>query len=388
MTSLSLVGGRALLPYGVQDNVTVTLDDGEIAQIGGRSVGREWRVDGLIVAPGVIDLHGDAFERQLMPRPRVHFDPRIALIDSDRQLITNGITTCFHGLTYSWEPGLRSVTAGRALIAAINAVRPKLASDTHIHLRWETYNVEAENEIVEWLRARVISLLAFNDHTPGMVYKASQPDGLFEYTERSGLKLDAFRALLDRVAARQAVVPNVVERLAAAARVAGVPMASHDDETPDQRRWYSSLGSTISEFPKNEPTARVARESGHHIVMGAPNVVRGGSHLSAVSASEMVGRGLCSILTSDYYYPALLYAPFRLATDGICSLAEAWKLVASNPAAAARLDDRGVIAPGKRADLVLIDDSDPTLPRVVATLVAGRAVFCERMELAGELAPA
>jgi alpha-D-ribose 1-methylphosphonate 5-triphosphate diphosphatase len=170
-------------------------------------------------------------------------------------------------------------------------------------------------------------------------------------------------------------VPAAVEYLASVARDAGVPMASHDDTSPDQRRWFRSLGCEISEFPKNEPTARVAREDGHDIIMGAPNVVRGGSHLSSASASEMVGAGLCTILASDYCYPAQLHAAFRLARDKVCPFETAWRLISANPARAARLDDRGVLAVGKRADLIVVDDSRADMPRVVATIVAGKPVF-------------
>ncbi len=68
---------------------------------------------GLLVLPGIVDIHGDAFERQLQPRPGVDFPADIALADTESQLLANGITTAFHGVTLSWEPGLRSLTAWR-----------------------------------------------------------------------------------------------------------------------------------------------------------------------------------------------------------------------------------------------------------------------------------
>jgi alpha-D-ribose 1-methylphosphonate 5-triphosphate diphosphatase len=121
-------------------------------------------------------------------------------------------------------------------------------------------------------------------------------------------------------------------------------------------------------------TARDAAASGDQIVLGAPNVMRGKSHLGWVNASEMVAQGLCSVLASDYYYPAPLLAAFRLAEDGVAPLAAAWRLVSEAPARAVGLDDRGRIERGRRADLILVDAAIPRRPRVVAALAAGRIV--------------
>ena len=377
---VALVGGRVLTPAGLESDTTITFDGGRIAALGAPASGAmPLCARGLLVLPGIVDMHGDAFERQLMPRPGVHFDAGLALLDTDRQLVANGITTAFHAVTYSWEPGLRGPDAGRAFVAALEAMRSVLGCDTRLHLRWETFNLDVEDEVAGWLAEGIISLLAFNDHTPAIVKKSGHRDAMLKYGERSGLDLNDFRALLDRVAARRAAVPAAIERLAAAARAGGVPMASHDDATSETRRWFHSLGCNISEFPMNEPTARTAREEGSDVIMGAPNVVRGGSHLALVSAADMIGKGLCTILSSDYYYPALLHAVWRLGRDGVCPLAAAWRLVSENPARAAGLNDRGALAPGKRADVVVVDDSRPDMPRVVATFVAGKPVFFDEL---------
>ena len=378
--------GRVLTPRGLETNASLTIEGDEIVSVGAPPAGGR-RLDArrLLVLPGIVDLHGDAFERQLMPRPGVHFEPQLALIDTDRQLVANGITTAFHGITYSWEPGLRAPEAGRALIAALAATAGRLGCDTRVHLRWETYNLDVVDEVAGWLADGTVALLAFNDHTPDIVRKSEEPATALKYAERSGLSFEAFREVVNRAAARASAVPTAIERLAATARRHGVPMASHDDESPDIRRWYHALGCQISEFPKNEPTARTAHDAGCDIVMGSPNIVRGGSHISAVSAADMVAKGLCTILSSDYYYPALLQAAFRLARDGVCSLPTAWRLVSENPARAASLTDRGALAVGRRADLILVDDSEPELPRVAATFAAGRPVFADRALVAEDV---
>jgi alpha-D-ribose 1-methylphosphonate 5-triphosphate diphosphatase len=152
-------------------------------------------------------------------------------------------------------------------------------------------------------------------------------------------------------------------------------MASHDDDSLDTRMRFRALGCRISEFPLDEATARGALTTGDVVVLGAPNVIRGGSHAGRLGAAHAVGQGLCSVLTSDYYYPAQLHAAFALVRQGVVPLGPAWDLISANAAAAVGLSDRGAIASGKRADLVLVDDRDPALPSVAATLVAGRAAY-------------
>lgn len=334
---------------------------------------------GLLVLPGIVDVHGDAFERQLQPRPGVAFAPTVALLDSDRQILANGITTAFHALTCSWEPGLRSLEMARTIVSAVGALRPRLGADTHIQLRHETYNLAAEPEVIDWIRERKISALAFNDHMSGTVTVRKRPDKLAKMMERTGLDRQAFEALVEEVLAGAPRIPQSLARLAAASIEAGVPVLSHDDASPAARRMYRGLGVTISEFPLNEPAALEAREASEHIVFGAPNVVRGGSHTGCPSATDMIARGYCSVLASDYFYPAPLLAAFKLADEGIVPLDTAWRLISTNPAAAMGLDDRGLIDKGKRADIVLVaPPSDSAGPRVVATIAAGRIVYlCE-----------
>jgi alpha-D-ribose 1-methylphosphonate 5-triphosphate diphosphatase len=192
--------------------------------------------------------------------------------------------------------------------------------------------------------------------------------------ERSGLSGGDFDRLVANVVSRGREVTDSLVRLAHAARSAGVRMLSHDDSTPAMRRHFRALGVGIAEFPINEETAREAAEGGDFIVLGAPNVVRGGSHTGWTKASDMIAKGLCSVLASDYYYPAQLLAAFRLATDGVLPLVAAWDLVSAAPARAAGLSDRGMLAVGCRADIVLVDDADPRRPRIVAVIAAGRIV--------------
>lgn len=330
---------------------------------------------GLLVLPGIVDIHGDAFERQMMPRPGVGFPIDVALADSDRQAIANGITTVFHAATWSWEPGLRGSESIHRLADAIENERGRLAADTRLHLRHETFNLDAEETIANWLSSGRVGLLAFNDHMTSTVSSMRRPEKRALMVQRSGLGNEEFDSLVARTVARGFDVPASVGRLASVARAHGVPMLSHDDDTPERRREHRALGIEIAEFPVNEETAREARNAGEYTVFGAPNVVRGGSHTGWIAATDMIRKNLCSILASDYYYPAPLLAAFRLVADGVLDLPQAWRLVSAHPAAAAGLGDRGEVRPGARADIILVDDADARRPRVVAVVAGGRIAW-------------
>jgi len=375
MTDILIEGGRALLGNSILET-SVQIASGKISALGSDHGSSSFGLDArdLLVLPGIVDLHGDAFERQMMPRPGVGFPVDVALIDSDRQAIGNGITTVFHATTWSWEPGLRSGNNATRLLEAIETLRPQLAADTRFHLRHETYNLDAETDIAQWLSGGRIDLFAFNDHMDSTVASLAKPQKRNRMVERTGLSDEAFNSLVERVVCRGDAVPASVARLAKAARDASVRMLSHDDESPAMRKAFRAQGVSIAEFPVNEETAREAAEAGDFIVFGAPNVVRGGSHTGWTKAADMIAKGLCSILASDYYYPAQLLAACRLADDGVLPLAEAWNLISAAPARAAGLADRGVLAEGCRADIILVDDELPLRPRIVAVIAAGRLV--------------
>ncbi|SDK14806.1 alpha-D-ribose 1-methylphosphonate 5-triphosphate diphosphatase [Bradyrhizobium sp. Rc2d] len=375
MTDIFLEGGRALIGAELVET-SLFVSGTDIAQVDTSRGRARLAIDArnLLVLPGIVDLHGDAFERQMMPRAGVDFPIDVALTDSDRQAISNGITTVFHATTCSWEPGLRSADNARGLMEAIERQRPQFAADTRLHLRHETYNLDAEAEISQWLAEGRVDLFAFNDHMDGTVADMAKPRKRNRMVERTGLSSEEFDRLVERVVAGAADVPASVSRLAATARAAGVRMLSHDDATPAMRQEFRELGALIAEFPINEETARAAASHGDAIVYGAPNVVRGGSHTGWTRASDMIAKGLCSVLASDYYYPAQLLAAFRLAADGVLPLTEAWDLVSAGPARATGLTDRGIIAHGRRADILLVDDSVQLRPRLIAVISGGKLV--------------
>jgi alpha-D-ribose 1-methylphosphonate 5-triphosphate diphosphatase len=364
---MRIVGGTVLLASDGLVKTDVGMNGGVIDSAGRGAV---FDASGLLVLPGIVDLHGDAFERQIQPRPGVDFPMDLALRDTESQLLANGITTAFHGVTLSWEPGLRSLTAWRSLLAALDA--GSWTCDMRVHLRWEAYNLEALDTAVADIENGRVHLLAFNDHTPSILNKLKDPVEGAKYSGRAGMKMEAFRAMADEISSRANEVPAGLDRIGAAARAAGLPMASHDDDSIAVRDGFRARGARICEFPMAEEVGRAAVEAGDFVAMGCPNVVRGGSHLGWASAARLAEAGVCTVLTSDYYYPAMMRAAFVLAERGVLDLARAWGLISENPARAGGLTDRGVIAAGKRADLVVVD---PATSRAVATVAGGRVAY-------------
>jgi alpha-D-ribose 1-methylphosphonate 5-triphosphate diphosphatase len=368
MDGLRVSGGMVLLADGTMRQEDLLASNGKF-ELGCSGGGTKAALDarGLLVLPGIVDIHGDAFERQMQPRPGVGFPADVALADTEAQLLANGITTAFHGVTLSWEPGLRGLDAWRTLLDAL-AARP-WTCDMRVHLRWEAFNLEALDTALADIAAGRVHLLAFNDHTPAILKRVGDPLTGAKYSERAGMTLADFQALAERVGAWEARVPAALERIGTAARAAGIPLASHDDASVTMREAFRALGARICEFPIEKVVGQAAREAGDWVVMGSPNVVRGGSHLGWASAAKLAEEGICSVLSSDYYYPAMMRAALILAGRGTLDMARAWALISTNPAAATGLADRGTIATGQRADIVVVD---PARPSIVATIAGGR----------------
>ncbi|MBU1247346.1 MAG: alpha-D-ribose 1-methylphosphonate 5-triphosphate diphosphatase [Proteobacteria bacterium] len=374
--TMNIRNARLLLPNGEVRSGDLVVAEGLIQKLdASEASGKTIDAQGKLVLPGIIDLHGDGFERHIMPRAGVSFERSLGLLDTDRTMAANGITTAYHGLTYSWEPGLRSREAARAFLVDFGKLRPLLGCDTRLHLRYETYNLPALEEIEGWVRQGLVDMLAFNDHIDNMFKHLERYDKMSGYLHRTGLQREEFLALLHEIHGRKDQVSTGIERLAESARAMGIAMASHDDPNPTVRAWYNTLGCRISEFPLDEDTARAAHAMGDAVVLGAPNALRGKSHDKRLMARDAIRAGLCDVLSSDYYYPAQLQAPFALAREGVCDFSVAWGLVSAGPAKAAGLADRGSIEPGMRADLIIVDDSNPGLPFAVMTMCGGRPIF-------------
>ena len=377
-TEQVLRNGKVLLEGEGLVTTDLMIDGGRIVEIGSsiRYAGvQEIDATGCLVLPGIIDIHGDAFERNVMPRPKTMFPLDIAMLETDRQLAANGITTAYHGITISWEPGLRCLALSLSVIAALDAIEAQTLVDNRLHIRWENYAIDEVPDVVSLFRRARKPLLAFNDHTTSGISGTRNPSKFRTSAEKAMISVEDYLTLLQEMAGRSGKVRFATETVAAQARAHGVQMLSHDDTTPEMRGDYRSLGVHIAEFPMNWQTVEAAAAAGDAVVLGAPNVVRGGSHNGAISAQEGIQRGQCHILASDYYYPSLRYAALKLATENVVSFEAAWQLVSATPAQVLGLQDRGSLAIGKRADVIIVNEQSG---QVVQTLVNGRSVYNTR----------
>ncbi len=369
---LRLIGAE-ILRDGEMQRRSVALADGRIT----RGPLPEVDLSGYLILPGIVDLHGDAFERHLFPRPKAAFPMASALATTDREAAAQGVTTAFLAQGWSWEGGHRSPEAALVLLEAVQAYRPRALIDLRVQLRAETHLVEAQDALVAAVRQHRVGLVVFNDHLDeGIEMRRASPAAFAQWAYKLGRPPEELLTAIERAARRSPEVPRHLCALAEAFDDLGVAYGSHDDPDGETRERYSMIGARIAEFPTTRRAAAAAKAMMNPVLMGAPNVVRGGSQAGNVAAETLVAEGLCDALVSDYHYPALPLAVWTLVDRGLASLPQAWAMVSTNPAEILRLPDRGRIEPGLRADLVIVNAATRA---VEATISGGRLAY-----LAGE----
>lgn len=362
-------GGTVLTPDGLAAG-DLHVSGGLIAETGGAHA---VDLSGWTLLPGIVDAHGDGFERHVAARRGALTEMENGLVALEAELAANGITTATLAQFYSWEGGMRGPDFAERLVAACAAVAPVLATDLRLQLRLETHLIGDFPAALALIDRAGIAQVVFNDHLPHERLAAGRtPPRLTGQALKSGRNPEAHLALMQSLHARGAEVPAALTALAGDLSARGVTMGSHDDRTAEARAWYRGLGVRIAEFPETREAALAARAGGDGIVLGAPNVVRGASHAGKVSARDLIAEGLCDALASDYHYPAPRHAALLLAREGVCDLETAWRLVSAGPARLLGLTDRGHLGAGARADLVILD---PETGRVGATLAAGRITY-------------
>jgi alpha-D-ribose 1-methylphosphonate 5-triphosphate diphosphatase len=341
--------------------------------INDRPVGRSVDLTGFQVLPGIVDLHGDAFERHLAPRRGAMKQLSEGLVAAEAELAANGMTTAVLAQFVSWEGGLRGLEFADQVFSGIRDTAPELVTDIRPQLRFETHMLDLYDSLPQRMAEWGVGYVVFNDHLPhDRLAAGKMPKRLVGQALKAGRSPESHLAQMQEMHARRDEVPAALDRLCAELAQRGVKMGSHDDQTAEGRGLWRARGVTLAEFPETQEAAEAAHGAGDAVIMGAPNVVRGGSHNGNLSALDLISMGLCHALASDYHYPSPRRAALMLAQSGLLDLAGAWALVSSGPAQVLGLTDRGTLAPGKRADIVVLDK---TTGRVAATFVAGRVSF-------------
>jgi alpha-D-ribose 1-methylphosphonate 5-triphosphate diphosphatase len=342
---------------------SISVENGRITAVNGdihalSSVRDAIDLEGDYLMPGFVEMHTDNFERHLMPRPKVQWSEMSALLAHDAEVAAAGITTVFDALGVG-EADAESLrgTQWDTVIDTINHAGAigLLRADHHLHVRCE---LPAPNTITLFEPFHDhprLSLISLMDHTPGQRQWEDIEQARIYYTGKKGWSVEKFeQQALHATELQEKFAAPHREYFVGYCKAHGIALASHDDTTIAHVTQAYSEGASMSEFPTTQVAAQSAREHGLAIVMGGPNVVRGGSHSGNISAAALASMGLLDIISSDYVPSSLLGAALRLVKDDIMPLAKAIATVSSAPARATGLNDRGTIAPGKRADLVRV----------------------------------
>jgi alpha-D-ribose 1-methylphosphonate 5-triphosphate diphosphatase len=357
----------------------VAFDRELIVEIGeGRPPERGVDLEGDYLIPGLVELHTDHLESHFAPRPKVRWHPLGAVLAYDAQIASSGITTVFDSLRAGVDIDGGGLGAELMQLAeAIHNARSEgLFRCEHLtHLRCEVPCEDVLDTVQAFMARFPVGLISLMDHTPGQRQFRDIAKYFVYYGGKTGKSRTEMESLVSRKVemngARSAVNrPALVEL----AHRQGIPLASHDDTTVDEVAQSVAEGVSLAEFPTTLESAIACRENDITVMMGAPNLIRGGSHSGNVAAETLAREGLLDILSSDYVPASLLMAAFDLPRriDGL-GLPQALATVTLNPARATGLHDRGEIALGKRADLVRVRASGP-MPVVRRVWRGGRPV--------------
>ena len=371
---------RIVLADRVIEHGWITFVDGCIAGYGeGKAPAGSEDAGGDLMMPGLIELHTDHLEAHYVPRPKVFWDPIAAVVSYDGQLATSGITTVLDSLRVWREDGAEEVDGKAGLMAdAIAAAREAdlLRADHFLHLRCEIPMPSVVEEARELIGRPDVRLMSLMDHTPGQ--RQFRDEGkLRDYYRGKGAGMTD--AELDtlferRFAYQKAHAATNMREIVALAHQYEIPLASHDDTTEENVIDAVRDKVSVAEFPTTLEAARGLHQAGIGILMGAPNVVRGGSHSGNIAAVDLAREGLLDILSSDYIPSSLLMAALQLPQRvPAIDLAAAVRTVTKTPAEAVGLPDRGEIAVGKRADLIRVHVARDT-PVVRSVWREGRRV--------------
>jgi alpha-D-ribose 1-methylphosphonate 5-triphosphate diphosphatase len=381
MNSLLISNAQVVTPDGLIPG-SVWIEDGHIRQAGvvtdpAAVSGKMLDAGGAYVMPGIIDMHTDAMDAEIVPRPGADIPVEVAFRELERKMCSCGITTVFHSLHLGYESAenqSRSRYSREDIFSKVHgsAGRPTLIRN-RIHLRFELSGVKAYEQCLELIRNGMIDLLSVMDHTPGQ--GQFNKDKFKEYMLSIGKTEAQYHAEMQLRTGKPRVEGEQLETMVRVALDHGLPVASHDDDSIEKVDAMLSMGVSICEFPINMETARYASDLGMHVAGGASNILRGGSLSGNLNMTEAVLQGAVDILCSDYYPAAILHSVFKLHRENGMALHDAVNLATLHPAESVGLDDRlGSLEEGKEADLLIVRLQDG-LPLVTHSMVGGRFVL-------------
>ncbi|HBG7674730.1 TPA: alpha-D-ribose 1-methylphosphonate 5-triphosphate diphosphatase [Clostridioides difficile] len=331
----------------------------------------------LYVIPGIIDIHSDAIEKEIEPRPSTLLPFNMAFYELDKKLPENGITTVYHSISLGDGVGVRSIDNSLKMIKNIDSYKniDSKSINHKVHLRYEVLYYEGLEKVLELLDENKIDYLSIMDHSPGQG-QYTNPTFYKEYaTKVWGVTENYVDTWLDDlVNLHDNLDWNKIANIIGIAKTKNINVASHDDDTLEKMDFIKNIGINVSEFPITLEVAKHSKKLGVLTCLGAPNIVRGKSHNNNLKAMDAILEDCCDIVCSDYL-PSAMIKSMCIVAERINNLNKAVSLFTSNPAKAVGIyDERGSIKENKKADLVLVD-IDSEYPKVVNTIVNGKTVY-------------
>ncbi len=374
---IEIRNGKIVTPTEVAEGKSLLIEKGRIVDIcefHGKA-DKVINAHGRYVMPGFIDVHADKVEKIINPRPTAVFDFELGLKEVEKELLQQGITTMYHSFSM-----YKDLAFGQCILRKRENVEKmaNLIADFHdrdhlihhrCHLRLEIDNLEVYDTAKIMMEKGLIHEISFMDHTPGQgqyqnleIYKKS-----VDYS--SG---QTFEQIMDYHKNKKKLTYEQMKELTDLAHARNITVASHDDDTEEKLEMNSRIGVDISEFPITIDVAKAAKQKGFYTVVGAPNILLGGSHSGNMSAAEAILNDCADILCSDYYPQAMLHSIFIMHHKHGVPIPEMVNKVSLNPAKAMKIaHDYGSLEKGKKADILIVDELNG-YPVITHVLIDGR----------------
>ncbi len=360
---------------------SILIEDGIVKEVYNRPVNIKGAgtisADRDLVMPGLVDLHSDSLERSIEKRKGVFFDIDFAILNLDRQLVSCGITSFYHAISFADnELGLRSPDQAEKCVRRIKAFNssPQSLVTHNTHIRYEVGSEISFNVIRHLIEDGFVDMVSIMDHTPEQGQFKSMASYIKFHSQEYDLSHDEIIEKATEKKEKNKAAWDMVKELAEIVKARNIPLLSHDDDTEDKVRLLKNMGVDACEFPVTMEAARQAKRLHMEVFMGAPNLIRNSSTNANLKASEALKNSVCTGLVSDYYPESLFQAPF-IATGHAFSLENALKKVTSGPGSFLNSGSKpGFLVPGADADIILVN-RDHKWAHITKTLVKGRTVY-------------